>query len=142
MNKLGDRDTPRAGGLWDTVLIPFDKILLYAGLLKRIGKYLVTVFLILSNSGLYGVENTGASPTEGECLLSAQDLRFLSYSNVFLGISLATQKTLLRTFSGYPLSLNLWAMSSASLGKSTSSLHRRLSLKNWPTGTPLMVCPR
>lgn len=106
------------------------------GSLNRMGRYLVTVFLIFINSELQGVEKTGTLPIDREYFL-----HFSSFNKEFLGILLAARKALL-ILSGYPLSLNLWVMSMAYLLKLSCALHRRLSLRNWPKGTPLMVFPR
>lgn len=79
---LGDKYLPNVGAQRETVLTPPVRIWAYVGSLNNIGSYLVTVFLILLNSTLYGVENTGMLTFKKGLFLLALLLGSLSVSNL------------------------------------------------------------
>lgn len=109
--------------------------------LDKTGQHL-TIFLILLNSILYGVENMGTLPKwfNSLCL----DLVFrdgLSHNKSHRGALLVMCNALFIIGAEYPLSLNLEAIRDASLLKSELLLHNYLNLMNYLTGMLFIVCP-
>lgn len=75
---IGDKALLKDGAHRDTTLIPLDRILAYVLSSYKIGMYLSIILLILTNSKLQGVENTG---TLTACLFC-----FLFYKSVSLSM--------------------------------------------------------